>query len=86
MGNRADAYLAVLERLLTALLTPVFANKLLYVASRTGQVYALAPSAKRARVRWVFQTEGQLHAPPSLGDRTVYVGGGDATVYAISDD
>ena len=47
-------------------------------------VYGAAGTPKFARVKWQFQTKGQVLSSPAIADDTLYVGSGDHLLYALN--
>lgn len=56
-------------------------NKVLYIGSDDGNLYAL--DAGSGSLRWKFNTGGSVRSSPALADGVVYVGSGDGYMYAI---
>lgn len=56
-------------------------NKLLYIGSDDGYLYAL--EAATGLQHWKFHTGGVIRSSPTVAAGTVYVGSGDGNLYAI---
>lgn len=60
---------------------PIFANDLMYVASRDHHVYALDPDS--GTIAWSFETDDEIYATPAVVGEELYVASIDDTLYAL---
>ena len=61
--------------------SPVVADRIVYIGSRDGNIYAL--DAMTGAEQWRFPTSDSVQSTAAVVDGVVYVGGGDGTVYAL---
>ncbi|NOX53676.1 MAG: PQQ-binding-like beta-propeller repeat protein [Planctomycetes bacterium] len=59
---------------------PIAVGDLVFVADRSGQVYAITADGK---LRWKAYTGGPIYYPPAFADGRVFVGSADGRVYAF---
>jgi outer membrane protein assembly factor BamB len=61
--------------------SPVVADRIVYIGSRDGNIYAL--DAMTGAEQWRFPTGDSVQSTAAVVDGVVYVGGGDGIVYAL---
>jgi outer membrane protein assembly factor BamB len=61
--------------------SPLVAGGLVYLADRTGRVFAL--DVQTGKTRWIYRTAGAVKSSPTLAGGRIFVGGYDGHVYAL---